>query len=103
MLPEQVQLTENQAFKAYWLRTWAVQAGMTLSHGEAEEMVKNDALTPELKELWQKKSAEQKAVDAVIEAVRKGDATALKVKLHQNLPLHCTCVLCYWHAFIRLG
>ena len=80
-LTEQVELTENQAFKAYWLRTWAVQAGIPLSHGEAEEMVKDDSLTPELKALWQEKSAEQKAVDAVIEAVRKGDADALKVTL----------------------
>ncbi|KAK9793709.1 hypothetical protein WJX73_004201 [Symbiochloris irregularis] len=83
-VPKQVDLTENQAFKAYWLRTWAVQAGIALSRGEAEEMVAGDSLTPELQALWQKNSAEQKAVDAVIEAVRKGDATALKAAVEEN-------------------
>ena len=75
----QVELTEQQAFKAHWLHHWAVQAGIALSHGEADEMVVSDKMPSELRELWQRKSSEQKAIDAINAAVAIGDLSALQV------------------------
>lgn len=59
---------------------------MPLSHGEAEEMIVNDTMPPPLREIWAKKSSEQKAVDALNAAVANGDIPALKV----SVELHAT-------------
>ena len=81
----QVELTPHQQFKARWLHEWARQADLTLSHGEADEMIASGNMTPDLKDLWDRKTAEQKAVDAICAAIARQDLAAMQVRpTHSN-------------------
>ena len=69
-------------FKAWWLWIWAKEAGLGLSRDEAAEMLHTGSWSPEVKALWERKSAQQKRVEAICSAAATGDEAALKVRGH---------------------
>ena len=68
-----------EKFKAWWLWIWAKEAGLGLSRDEAAEMLHTSSWTPEVQALWERKSAQQKLVEAICSAAATGDVAALKV------------------------
>ena len=65
-------------FRTYWLWIWAKEAKITLSRDEAGEMLRAGTFTPEVKQLWDRKTAQQKSVEALCSAAAAGDLAALQ-------------------------
>ena len=68
-------------FRAYWLWIWAKEAHITLSRDEAGEMLRAGSFTPKVQQLWDRKSAQQKEVEALCSAAAAGDLPALQARL----------------------
>ena len=73
------QMTSAQHHKSFWIYRWAKEAGVLVSRDEVSEMILSTALTPQLEQLWNKGSAQQKLIIKLCEAVVEGDTAALKV------------------------
>ena len=71
--------SQAQQHKAFLLWQWGRAAGEPCSRDEVLEMVVSDKLPQKLTDLWVVRSAQQKAVAALSDAVRSGDVTAVKV------------------------
>ncbi|KAK9804749.1 hypothetical protein WJX72_003268 [[Myrmecia] bisecta] len=76
--PRKPPLTEAQQHKQTWLYKWARDADTPVSWDELGERITTNNMTPELSELWSRKSAQQKVVQKLCEAASKGDAEAVK-------------------------
>ena len=86
--------TPKAHYQAFWLWVWAKEAKLTLSRDEAAEMLHTGAFTPEIRELWDRKSAQQKRVEALCSAAASSDEAALKVGPDSI----CCCPAACFHA-----
>ncbi|PSC74228.1 hypothetical protein C2E20_2537 [Micractinium conductrix] len=75
------ELDEQQDHKAFWTWRWALDAGLQVSRDEVGEMLLGAGLSLELQALWDKKSAQQKAVQRLCGAVVAGDVAGVAAAL----------------------
>ena len=88
----QDQLDDLQRHKALWIWKWARDAGVKVSKDEVAEMVLQDCLTADLRQLWERGRTQQRLVIQLCDTIADGSPEELAVQPNPK---------CSWRSSVR--